>query len=51
MEESEIPRNKMMRDTRGLVQDVDLAVEHVFGLFVCVLGDVARGTCLDPVEP
>jgi hypothetical protein len=50
MEESEVTSNEMMRDTGSLVQYVDLAVENVLGLFVCVLRDVAGGSCLDAVE-
>jgi hypothetical protein len=44
MEESEVARDKMMGNPGSFVQYVDLAVEDVFGLFVRVLRDVARGT-------
>lgn len=50
VEESEVSSNKVMCDTGGLVQDVDLTVKNVFCLLVCVLGDVAGGSCLDAVE-
>lgn len=50
MEEGKISRNKMMRDTRCLVQHVYLAIENVFGLLVCVLWYVARWSCLDSVK-
>jgi hypothetical protein len=50
VEERKVSGNKMMRDTRRLVQDVDLAVENVLGLFVCVLGNVTLGPRLDLVE-
>jgi hypothetical protein len=51
MEESEISCNKMMRNTRGFVQHIDLAVENILRLFVRVLGYVARGPGLNSVEP
>jgi hypothetical protein len=50
VEECEIASNKMMCDAGGFVEDVDLAREHVFGFFVGVGGDVARGAGLDAVE-
>jgi hypothetical protein len=50
VEEGKVAGNKVMCDARCLVQDVDLAVENVLGLFVVVLGDVACWACLDPVE-
>jgi hypothetical protein len=50
VEERKVSGNKMMRDTRRLVQDVDLTVENVLGLFVCVLGNVALWTGLNLVE-
>lgn len=50
MEESKITRNKMMRDVRCLVQNVDLAVENVLGLFVVVCRDVPCGAGFDAVE-
>jgi hypothetical protein len=37
-------------DAGGFVENVDLAREHVFGFFVGVGGDVARGAGLDAVE-
>lgn len=50
MEESKVTCDKVMCDAGSLVQNVDLAAEHVLGLFVCVWGDVAGGSCLDAVE-
>lgn len=50
MEESKVACDKVMCDTSCLVEDVNLAVENIFGLLVCVLGNVAGGSCLDPVE-
>lgn len=50
MEESKVACNEMVRDASCLIEDVDLTVEHIFGLLVSVLGDVARGSCLDSVE-
>jgi hypothetical protein len=50
VEESKVASNKMMRDTRCLIQDVDLSVEDVLGLFVVVFGNVAGGAGLDAVE-
>jgi len=50
VEESEISGNEMMGDTSRLVEDVDLAVQNVFCLLVCVLGNVSCGPSLDAVE-
>lgn len=50
MEERKITRYQVVRDACGLVQDVDLAIEYVLGLLVCVLRDVASGTGLNAVE-
>jgi hypothetical protein len=50
MEESKISRNEMMCNACCLVQYVDLAVENVFGLFVCVWRDISCGSCLNPIE-
>jgi hypothetical protein len=51
MEEGEISCNKVVRDTCRFVQDIDLAVENILCLFICVLGYIARGPGLDSVEP
>jgi hypothetical protein len=51
MEESEVSSNKVMRNTCGFVQHIDLAVENILGLFVRVLRYVACGPGLDSVEP
>jgi hypothetical protein len=50
VEERKVSGNKMVRDTRRLVQDVDLAIENVLGLFVCVLRNVALWAGLNLVE-
>jgi hypothetical protein len=50
VEERKVSSNKMVRDTRCLVQDVDLPVENVLGLFVVVFGDIAGRAGLDAVE-
>lgn len=50
VEESEISRNKIMSDTCCLIEDIDLSIQNVFCLLVCVLWDVARGSSLDAVE-
>lgn len=50
VEERKVACYQVVGDTCGLIQDIDLAVEHVLGLLVCVLGDVASGAGLDAVE-
>jgi hypothetical protein len=50
VEECEIASNEVVCDAGGFVENVDLAREHVFGFFVGVGGDVARGAGLDAVE-
>jgi len=50
MEEREVASNKVMSYARRLVQDVDLAVEHVLSLLVVVCRNVACGSGLDTVE-
>jgi hypothetical protein len=50
VEESKVSRNEMMSDTCRLVENIDLAIENILGLLVCVLWDVARGSSLDAVE-
>jgi hypothetical protein len=50
VEESKVACNKVMHDTCCLVQDVDLAVENIFGLFRFKLRDVAYGARLNAVE-
>lgn len=49
MEEGEIPSHQVMRDPRRFVEDVDLPVEDVLGLFEVVLRG-ASGSGLDLVE-
>jgi hypothetical protein len=50
VEKGKVARHKMVRDAGGFVEDVDLTRKHVFGFFVCVGGNVARGAWLDAVE-
>jgi hypothetical protein len=50
VEESEVSRNEMMSDTCRLIENVDLAIQNVLGLLVCVLWDVTRGSSLDAIE-
>lgn len=50
MEEGKVACDEMMCDACSLIQDVNLPGEHVLGLFVGVLWDVACGTSLDAVE-
>ncbi len=50
MEESKVACDQVVCYACSLVEDINLAIEDVFGLLVCVLGDVACGAGLDAVE-
>jgi hypothetical protein len=50
MEKREVASYQVMCNTRGLVKHINLSVQHVLCLFVCVRGDVACGAGLNTIE-